>query len=229
MKKILSQPEGASLMNSFHERLLTTARPIWDAILSHPFLVSTADGSISERVFKTWMAQDYMFVSEEVPFRGVLISKAPPHLRPPLVDAVAALNRELELFREQARASGVSFDGIEMSPTCHAYVQFMIATAYRRSFAEGFTVLYGVEKAYLDSWVWVKTHQRGPSPWGAFIDNWTSDAFQDYISWLAETLDELSAGKSEADLANMEELFLLTARYEYLFWEMAATGETWPV
>lgn len=216
-------------MNSFHERLLATARPIWDAILSHPFLASTSDGSISERVFKTWMAQDYLFVREEVPFLGVLISKAPPHLRPPLANAVVALNHELELFCEQAKASGVSFDGIEMSPTCHTYVQFLMATAYGRSFEEGFTVLYGVEKAYLDSWAWVKSHQRGPNPWHAFIDNWTSDAFKDYVAWLAVTLDELATGKSEADLVKMEELFLLTARYEYLFWEMAATGETWPV
>jgi hypothetical protein len=38
MKKISSPAEGTSHMNSFHERLLATARPIWDAILSHPFI-----------------------------------------------------------------------------------------------------------------------------------------------------------------------------------------------
>ncbi len=229
MKKIVSPAEGISHRNSFHEHLLATARPIWGAILSHPFLASTADGTISEDVFKTWMVQDYLFVREEIPFLGVLISKAPPHLRPPLADAVVTLNRELELFREQANAAGISFDGISMSPTCHAYIQFLMATAYGRSFEQGFTLLYGVEKAYLDSWVRVKSRQRSRSPWQAFIDNWTSDAFQDYVAWLAETLDALATGKSEADRANMEELFLLAARYEYLFWEMAARGKTWPV
>lgn len=228
MDKSISSAEGASHPNFFHQHLLVASRPIWDAILNHPFLVSTAEGTISERVFKTWMAQDYLFVREEVPFLGVLISKAPPYLRPPLADAVVALNRELELFREQAEAHGVSFGEIQMSPTCHAYGQFLMATAYGRSFEEGFTVLYGVEKAYLDSWAWVKTNQRGPSPWQAFIDNWTSEAFQNYITWLATTLDELTVGKSQADLDNMQELFLLTARYEYLFWEMAASEETWP-
>jgi thiaminase len=229
MKQVILSAEGASQMDSFHQRLLVATGPIWNDILSHPFLASTADGSISDRVFKTWMAQDYLFVREEIPFLGVLISKAPPPLRPPLADAAVALNRELELFREQATARGVTLDGVELSPTCHAYVQFLMATAYGRSFEEGFTVLYGVEKAYLDSWAWVKTNQRGPSPWQAFIDNWTGNAFQDYIAWLAATLDELAAGKSEADLANMKELFLLIARYEYLFWEMAASEETWPV
>jgi thiaminase len=229
MKQSISSVERALHPDSFHQRLLGAARPIWNAILSHPFLASTADGSISDRVFKTWMAQDYLFVREEIPFLGVLISKAPPHLRPRLAEAVMALNHELEIFREQARGRGVALDGVEMSPTCHAYVQFLMATAYGRSFEAGFTVLYGVEKAYLDSWAWVKANQRGPNPWQAFIDNWTAGAFQDYIAWLAATLDELATGKSEADVATMKELFLLTARYEYLFWDMAASEETWPV
>jgi thiaminase len=229
MKQGISSVEGALHPDSFHQRLLVTARPVWNAILSHPFLASTADSSISDRVFKTWMAQDYLFVREEIPFLGILISKAPPHLRPPLAEAVTALNHELEIFREQARGRGVALDGVEMSPTCHAYVQFLMATAYGRSFEAGFTVLYGVEKAYLDSWAWVKANQRGPSPWQAFIDNWTAGAFQDYIAWLAATLDELATGKSEADVVTMKELFLLTARYEYLFWDMAASEETWPV
>jgi thiaminase/transcriptional activator TenA len=218
-----------SSAHAFHQRLLNEVGPVWKAILSHRFLASVADGSISERAFKTWIAQDYLFVREEIPFLGILLAKAPPDLRPALADAVQALNHELELFRQQAEAHGVALDGVEMSPTCHAYVQFLMATAYGRSFEEGFAVLYGVEKAYLDSWAWVKGHQSSPSPWQAFIDNWTSHAFQDFVDWLAGTLDRLVVGASEADLARMEDLFLLTARYEYLFWEMAAAEQGWPI
>lgn len=213
----------------FHQRLLATARPLWEATLAHPFLAATADGTISDGVFKTWLLQDYFYVRELIPFMGVLIAKAPPALRPPLADAVVVFNRELDLFREQAEAHGVSLEGQEMSPTCHAYVQFLMATVYGRPFEEAFTVHYGAEKAYLDAWTWVKTHQRVRSPWQAFIDNWTSEAFQGYVAWLASTLDDLAEGKSEQDLVVMEKLFLLTARYEYLFWDMAMSGETWPV
>jgi thiaminase/transcriptional activator TenA len=213
----------------FHQHLLAIAQPIWDATLDHPFLKSTADGSIAEETFRTWLVQDYLFVQSAVPFLGVLLAKAPADLYRPLADAIVALNRELDLFRQQAEAHGVLLDGATMSPTCHAYVQFLMATAYGRPFEQGFTVLYGAEKAYLDAWATVKTHQRSPSPWQAFIDNWTSDAFQGYVTWLASTLDRLVAAKSEIDLASLEQLFLLTARYEYLFWEMAMSGETWPV
>jgi len=225
----MESESSATKVVSFHQRLLRVAQPVWQATLAHPFLTAVAEGTIADATFKTWLVQDYFYVRELIPFMGVLIAKAPPELRAPLSDAVVVFNRELALFREQAEAHRVALEGQAMAPTCHAYVQFMLATAYGRSFEEAFTVHYGAEKAYLDAWTWVKEHQREPSPWQAFIDNWSSDAFRQYVDWLAQTLDELAAGKSERELAAMEELFLLTARYEYLFWEMAMSGETWPV
>jgi thiaminase/transcriptional activator TenA len=195
-------------------------------MLAHPFLTATAAGQVTESSFKTWLAQDYLYVRETVPFLGVLLAKAPPALRAPLSEAIGTLNRELDLFRRQAEELGVVLEGLEMAPTCHAYTQFMLATAYSRPFAAGFTVLYGLEKAYLDSWMQVKTNQQGSSPYQAFIDNWTSQAFQDYVAWLGHTLDELV---QQQDRVELERLFLLTARYEYLFWQMAWNQEGWPV
>lgn len=213
----------------FHQRLLAAAKPVWDATLAHPFLAATAAGTIPDETFATWLVQDYFYVRELVPFMGVLIAKAPPHLRSPLADAVVVFNRELELFREQAQAHGIALDGHTMAPTCHAYVNFMLVTAYTQPFAHALTVHYAAEKAYLDAWTWVKAHQEAPSPWQAFIDNWSSEAFGAYVAWLAETLDALAAAASAREQASMEELFVLTARYEYLFWEMAMSGETWPL
>ncbi len=211
---------------AFHEDLLSLAKPVWEAMLAHPFLTATAAGQVTESSFKTWLAQDYLYVRETVPFLGVLLAKAPPALRAPLSEAIGTLNRELDLFRRQAEELGVVLEGLEMAPTCHAYTQFMLATAYSRPFAAGFTVLYGLEKAYLDSWMQVKTNQQGSSPYQAFIDNWTSQAFQDYVAWLGHTLDELV---QQQDRVELERLFLLTARYEYLFWQMAWNQEGWPV
>jgi thiaminase/transcriptional activator TenA len=216
-------------MPAFHGRVLNAARLIREAMMGHRFLASLADGSLPDQAFKTWIVQDYLFVREEIAFLGVLVAKAPPSLRPSLADGMGALVREMELFRAQAEGHGVSVEGAEMAPTCHAYVQFLMATAYGRSFAEAFTVLYGVEKAYLDSWRWVKSHQRSASPWQSFIDHWSSAAFQEYVGGLVSTLDRLARGKSEVELAMMEDMFLLTGRYEYLFWDMAASGESWPV
>ena len=90
-------------------------------------------------------------------------------------------------------------------------------------------MLYAAEKAYLDSWMEVKNNLKIQSSWQEFIDNWTNEEFQQFVNWLSSTINELATGKPEGELRRMEELFLRTARYEYLFWEMAATEETWPI
>ena len=169
-------------------------------MVNHEFLRRTADGTIPDTTFKTWMKQDYIFVREAIPFVAVLLARAPMHLRPPLIGVLTALDRELEMFRKNAGAHGVDLTGVEAG-----------------------------EKAYLDSWLAVKKSLKGQSPWQEFIDNWAGEPFQKYMAWLAETLDELAAGRPETDVAAMHELFYTIARYEYLFWDMALTEENWPL
>ncbi|NIR50426.1 hypothetical protein GWO43_18110 [candidate division KSB1 bacterium] len=216
-------------MTTFHQHLLNQAGDLWGKILTHPFLKMTADGSIPDDTFKTWMQQDYLFVREAIPFIAVLISKAPVELRSNLTQVLPALDKELDLFRKNAEEHGVNLENVRPAPTCHAYLQFLMATAYGRPFEDGFTVLYAAEKVYLDSWMEVKNNLNIASPWESFIDNWTSEAFQQYVGWLGTTLDDLAKQRPDRDLQRMTDLFLTTARYEYLFWEMAASGETWPI
>lgn len=215
-------------MVAFHEQLLERARPVWDAMLAHPFLATVADGSIPDERFGNWLRQDYLFAQEAVPFLALLLARAPLAHRSRLVQAMGALEAELELFGRMAGERGISLAGLEPSPTCHAYVQFLHATAYGRPYPEAFTVLYGAERAYLDSWSRVRAMQRAPGRWQAFIDNWTSDPFRGYVEWLGTAVDGLAAGAPAAGREAMTALFVTTARYEVRFWDMAAGDERWP-
>jgi thiaminase len=216
-------------MSLFHEELLKDSAGLWNKIVSHPFLTQTAEGTIPEDIFKTWVQQDYIFVREAIPFMAVLLAKGPVSLRSNFIQIMVGLDKELELFRSNAQRHGISLEDIQPSPTCHAYIQFLMNTAYNASFEEGFTVLYSAEKVYLDSWMAVKTNLKGSSPWQEFIDNWTSEAFQQYVDWLAQTLNILVKDHSAVQLQNYREIFNITGQYEYLFWEMASKKESWPV
>ena len=216
-------------MKKMHELLLAESADLWGATLQHPFLQETASGKISDSIFKTWMQQDYIFVREAIPFAAVLLAKSPENLRSNFVQILAGLDQELGLFRNNAQAQGVNLENIQAAPTCHAYLQFLMTTAYNCSFAEGFTVLYSAEKIYLDSWMEVKKKLKEKSPWEEFINNWTSQGFQQYVDWLAVTLDELTENLPERELSKIRDLFQITARYEYLFWEMAYQEEKWPI
>ncbi len=214
---------------SLSTQLRHAVEPQWRAMLEHPFLRQTADGTLPAGRFETWLRQDYLFVRDDIGFIGCLIARAPVHLRRMLAEFIPALYQEMDLFESMAKELGVNLEGIEAAPVCHAYNMFLLATVHTRSFAESFTVLYGSEKAYYDSWTQVKKLQTRKSPYQRFIDHWSSDAFAAWIDQLAQALDGLAPGCGADERQRIEDLLRLTARYEYLFWDMALTGAGWPV
>jgi thiaminase len=213
---------------SFCEEQLVRVQPVWERILDHRFLKETRDGTIDHETFATWMRQDYLFVEAAIPFIAVLMPKAPVAHRQALGQVLPVLEKELDLFRERAEAVGVSLRGVKPSFVNHAYVQFLLASAFTRSYAQAFTVLYVAEKAYYDSWMVVREEIDRGSTWYPFVENWTSDAFEGWVGFLQTNLDALAEDAGAAEREGMAELFELTARYELAFWEMAATGAGWP-
>lgn len=212
----------------FCQDQLDSIEPLWDRMLRHRFLLDTRDGRIADDTFATWMRQDYLFVEAALPFIAGLLTKAPAEHREALAGFLPALQKELELFEERAANAGVNLRGAPPSFTCHAYVQFLLATAYRSSYAEAFTVLYVAEKAYHESWKVVQAGLDPGSPWQPFVENWASEDFAGWVQWIEATLDGLAEDAGPAELERMSELFELTTRYEIAFWEMASTGEEWP-
>lgn len=201
---------------------------LWKRMLEHPFLLRTRDGTLPQRTFATWMRQDHLFVEAAIPFMGGLLARAPRAHREPLTEAIVALHRELALFRERAMEAGVSLDDVEPSFTCHAYIQFLLATAARAGYGEAFTVLYVAEKAYHESWKVVAEGIDPDSRWIPFVENWAGESFGEYVAYLEGELDRLAAGAGPATLERMARSFELTVRYEIAFWEMALSGEGWP-
>jgi thiaminase len=213
---------------TFSQQQLARVKPLWDTMLGHRFLVETRDGTIPDERFAVWMRQDYLFVEAAIPFIAALIPRAPREHWEPLAGVITALEKELKLFEERGAAMGVDLRGAPPSFTNHAYIQFLLASAYRASYAEAYTVLYVAEKAYHDSWKVVREGIAQDSKWYPFVENWAGDAFAGYVAYLEGEVDKLAEEAGAAERARMAEYFELTTKYEIAFWEMAATGEGWP-
>ncbi len=213
---------------SFAREQIERVRPLWDRMTSHPFLIQTRDGTIPDDTFARWMQQDYLFVEAAIPFIAAMIPTGPREHWEGHAGIISAFTKELDLFRERAGAAGVAMEGIEPSFTCHAYIQFLLATAYRRPYTEAYTVLYAAEKCYHDSWKVVQDGIDPDSLWYPFVENWAGDEFAAYVGHLEGELDRLAEAAGPAERDRMAGLFELTVKYEIAFWEMALTDDAWP-
>jgi thiaminase/transcriptional activator TenA len=58
---------------------------------------------------------------------------------------------------------------------------------------------------------------------------YASEEFAELAAWCRGLLDRVAEGLPESELSRIEETFVTSSRYEYLFWEMAWNQEAWPV
>lgn len=214
---------------NFSERLLAKAAPIWRALVEHPFVQEMAAGALPKVKFDFWVQQDHLYALEARKFLALTLAKAPDEeTYQRLQEFLVGLDSELRLFRDYAQQHGLSLE-VAMAPACQGYADFLVTRAALGSFEEALTALFAAERAYYDAWAGVRDRTSPQSTYASWIANWSSDAFRQWVEWLAATLDRLTASVAETELARLEAVFLTAARYEYLFWEMVYRQEQWPV
>ena len=222
-------------MSSLSARLRAAADPVWSAQLRHPFVAGLGDGSLPEDVFARWVRQDYLYLKEFARVFAWATAKAASLESMGWYAAVLdlTLNTEMELHRAYAERFGISreeLEGEEMWPTTRAYTDFLVRVSADGDMAELLAVLLPCSWGYCE----VGRHlARGGVPddqrYADWIEQYASDEFADAAAWLRDELDRVAAGAGPEREARLEELFLLSSRYEWAFWEMCWTGEAWPV
>ena len=218
---------------AFSDRLLEDGEAIWEAQKAHPFVVELAGGSLEEDAFLHWVRQDYRYLLDYArvfAIAGTKVDDEGPmtHL---LGVAHTILDDEMDLHREFAADHGLApadLEAVEKAPTCVAYTNFLVRTAYEGSIAEIAAAIYPCGQGYLDVAEHMDGLAEGVHRYTPFIEKYTGDEFREAVAWMREFVDrcgERYPGEREA----MREAFLRSARLEHAFWEMAYTRETWDV
>ncbi len=219
----------------FTDELYEAARPIWDAQLEHPFVRGIAEGTLEVEIFKNWVRQDYLYLKE---FARVFAWAAAKARRLESMGWYAAglhltLNTEMELHRQYAARFGLTpaeLEAEEMWPTTRAYTDFLVRTAADGDMAELVAALLPC------AWGYVYIAQRmaeGEPPEDARYADWirlySSPEFAEAAEWLKGEMNRLAENATAEKRERLKDLFVLSSRYEWQFWEMCWRGEEWGI
>jgi len=220
----------------FSQHLRSLAQPMWSAQLTHPFVVGLGNGTLPERKFKYYILQDGRFLGDLARVFALAAKKAPDAdsaLRfATLVGETLIVERSLhESYGKRWKLSPKQMGAIPMSPTNYAYTRHMLHVADNGSAVEATVV------ALPCAWIYCVVGQhllrKGPPAKSHPYRNWlmlyASPEFAEVGRWMREKVDLWSNGASEAEKHRMEEAFIISSRYEWMFWEMAWNEESWPV
>ena len=216
-------------------RLKAAAANVWDAQHDHPFIRGIGDGSLDLARFRHWVRQDYRFLIEYARMLATASARAPDLESMTKLAKLTneTLNVEMSMHRSYAAGFGIAGDELEreaMSPTCRAYTDFLVRIAATGSFPELVGALLPCMWGFSEVGQRLAERGRPDDPrYAAWIDMYASDEFAELAGWCRGLLDRVADGLPESELARVEEAFVTSSRYEYLFWEMAWNLEEWPV
>jgi thiaminase/transcriptional activator TenA len=221
---------------SFSDRLRRLAKPIWDAQLTHPFVVALGKGTLPERKFKYYILQDTRFLGDLSRVFSAGAQKAPDSesaLRfTKLAEETITVERSLhESYGKRWRMTPQEMISVPMAPTNYAYTRHMLAVAQSGTAAE-ITVV-----ALPCAWIYCVVGQHllkhGPPRAGHPYRDWlllyASPEFAEVQKWMRQKVDEWVTHAGRDEKRRMEEAFVISSRYEWMFWEMAWKEEQWPV
>jgi len=220
----------------FSKHLRGLAQSIWNAQLTHPFVIALGKGTLLERKFKYYILQDARFLGDLARVFAAASQKAPDSesaLRfAKLVEETIVTERALhEHYGARWKMTPHEMAAVPMAPTTHAYTRHMLAVAATGSAAE-ITVV-----ALPCAWIYcvIGRHllKHGPPrethPYRDWLQLYASPEFAGVQEWMRAKVDHWAKGASHDEKRRMEEAFVISSRYEWMFWEMAWNEEEWPV
>jgi len=219
------------------DRLRKKVTPIWEKTHEHPFVTGLGSGDLPVESFIRYMKQDYVFLIDYSKLFAIASVKARD------VETMAAfanllnetLHGEMDLHRQYAEKFGISSKDLEETrpaPINLAYTRYMLNVAQTGSLEELISALLPCMWSYWEIGTLLAERYPGSSNhllYGEWVRMYSSNEFGELAAWLIQLLDQLTEEKPERELAVLEEHFLTTSRFEYLFWDMVFEGGDWPV
>ncbi len=213
----------------FNSYLWKRASSVWEAISVHPFLSELQDGTLPLQNFRYYIIQDYLYLGAFGRAAASALSQASntnaalrllKRVTTPVERPLhAALFDALDITEDMAEASSPS-------PTNLAYMNHIEVSMDVGGLACGVAALLPCPRIYHEVGKILK--EPAHPTYKIWQATYAEGLLEASVAAWSEFLDELAEDAGPDTRALMEEAYLTSSRYEYMFWSMAYNLEDWP-
>ena len=218
----------------FTDELWRSITPIYNQILAHPFLSGLTDGTLSEERFRFYVLQDAVYLREYARALSLAGVRSPDASALVMFDehsaGAIAVERSLhEGFLKEFGVTQEEAEAAKASPATLAYTSFLLRTAALGDYPE---VLGAVLPCY---WIYREVGkallERGsPNPrYQKWIDTYGGEDFGALVEAVLNLTDGICEDLPPSQKSRVRDAFVVTGRYEWMFWDAAWRLEGWPV
>ena len=229
---VLATTASLAAQPKFTSELWDAARPIYAQTLQHPFLSGLAGGTLPRSHFQFYLIQDAHYLRAFAQTLSVLAAKAPREEWAATLNrhAVEALETERQLHASILKSFGVTPEMMrqaETAPSNHAYTNHLLATALRQPFAHGLAAVLPCYWIYWEVGKELKKKGSKNPDYQRWIDQYADPAYGKVVQQVLDMMDSEAATLDSATREALKGLFRTSARYEWMFWDMAWREEKW--
>ena len=219
----------------FSAHLKLRADKIWREIFAHPFLDELRAGTLPMDRFVYFVLQDYLYLLDfaQVLCLGGAKSSDLQTLEIFARHALIAVEFERSFHAAFGSSLGLSqrkLDATPKGPITEAYTRHLQAVARGGSLGE---IVAAVLPCY---WIYgevgkklYKKRPKSPRIYREWIETYASEEYWKPVREQIRLMDHLGARAKGEERRLMVSHFLLSSRYEFLFWDQAYRLEEWPV
>lgn len=218
-------------MTTLAQRLWRGSEPTYDAILAHPFLAGLCDGTLPRDAFTHFVVQDAHYLADFARALAALGSRAPTTAETAMWSrhSTGAIEVERELHAGLLSAVGIdpaSAASIPVAPTTLGYTSYLLAATATAPYRCGVAAVLPCYWIYREVGRELARKGSPDERYQRWIDAYADDAFDALV---AEVIAVVDGWPPVEDEAGLHARFATAARWEWMFWDAAWRGETWPV
>ncbi|PRM89723.1 thiaminase II [Aliarcobacter cryaerophilus] len=214
---------------SFSRQLKQKAIKVWEDGYNHPFVQELGAGTLDKDKFKFYLLQDYLYLLEYAKVFALALTKADDEKMLGNLSAItkATLVDEMKLHHLYMKEFGISDEevkNVRASLFNRTYTANMLATSLKGDLAHTLATVFPCAWTYCDYGKRLKEQYKDTLEnnfYKSWIDTYSSSEFEDSFEWFYDALDELVKNKTESEKKVVEDIFISSVEFEYMFWEMA--------
>jgi len=214
---------------SFSRGLKEKAAKVWEEGYNHPFVQEIGRGTLDKEKFKFYLLQDYLYLLQYAKvFATAAVKSDTEELMTNFTKIQhSILTNEMNLHRKYMAGFGIKpeeAESVKSSLYNRTYTANMLAVGYTGGLAEIIATVFPCAWTYSD-WAQRLKKQYADKLEGNFYADWleryASPEFESSFEWFYDTLDRLVANMPDAQRERIEEIFISSVEFEYLFWDMS--------
>src|SRR5574344_1163084 len=214
---------------SFSRSLKEKAIKVWEDGYNHPFVQELGAGTLDKEKFKFYLLQDYLYLLEYAKVFAMAMVKADDEK---MLSNLSSITKsifvdEMEVHRIYMKEFGITEDevaNVRASLFNRTYTANMLSTALKGDLAETLATVFPCAWTYCDYGKRLKEQYKDNLEnnfYKSWIETYAEYDFENSFEWFYDALDEVVLYKSDKEKQKIEDIFISSVEFEYMFWEMA--------